>query len=466
MKIIFFLILFFFSVLASYSETPQNKNEVQTKIKSNDNLADEFFSLKTLANKDTVIFTRSRGDWWFGVTTGTNPGYYFGDFNLRDNYVRERPIISYNNSFGGGAFFGLFGQWFPTTNNLGALLRLHLIDKSFFNSYSEPYNDSLNTRFKAETSTTYFIIQPSAILRLPVKYFELFTGLDIEILTSSKWIHKTQFDNTGAISQDQPVNIKPEKMRFGGHLGISYDILIADFNNEARVFFTPFIIFSYGTNIFTGYNSSRSAVQARIGFNFKFGFDNVKTDTVPFNPFYVEPTPYLASSEVLRGKILPELITFRPLELKEIAVIVPSLPGITAESPTIDTVTIEKPTPPKAPAIVIRPGEMRRFNYESSGSTQLNERLENYLNYIVEFLRANPKATVRIVGHSDNQGTPEQNRERSIERANTVVRYLQRNGIPLSRIFSRGDGALYPIGDNRTPEGQLMNRRVEITVVQ
>ncbi len=466
MNIILFLILLFSLKIVCYSETLQNKNEVVTKSFSDDNLADEFFSLKTLENKDTVIYTRSRGDWWFGITTGTNPGYFFGDLNLKDNYFRERPIISYHNSFGGGLFLGLFGQWFPTTNYVGAALRLHLIDKSYFNSYSDPYNDSLNTRFKVETSTTYLVFSPSAILRLPVKYLELFAGLDIEILTSSRWVHKTQFDNTGAISQDQPVNVKPEKMRFGGHLGVSYDILIADFNNEARIFFTPFITFSYGTDIFKGYNSSRSAVQARIGFNFKFGFDNVKTDTVPFNPYYIEPTPYLASTDVLRGNFLPELITFKPLELKEFAAIVPSLPGITAESPSMDTVSIEKPAPPKAPAVVIKPGEMRRFNYESSGSTQLNERLENYLNYIVEFLRANPKATVRIVGHSDNQGTPEQNRERSIERANVVVRYLQKNGIPLSRIFSRGDGALYPIGDNRTPEGQLMNRRVEITVVQ
>lgn len=452
--------------IIAYSETTQNNNQVITNTSSTDNLADEFFSLRTLENKDTVIFSRSRGDWWFGITTGTNPGYYFGDLNLKDSYFQERPIISFKNSFGAGLFLGLFAQWFPTTNDIGASLRLHLIDKSYFNAYSDPYNDSLNTRFKAETSTTYFIISPSALLRLPVKYLELFAGLDVEILTLSRWVHKTQFDNTGAISQDKTVNVKPEKMRFGGHLGVSYDILIADFNNKARVFFTPFIIFSYGTNIFTGYNSSRSAIQARIGFNFKFGFDKVKTDTVPFNPYYIEPIPYLASSDALRGKYLPELLSFKPLELKEFAEVVPTLPGITAESPALDTVTIEKPTPPKAPALVIRPGEMRRFNYETPSSTQLSERLENYLNYIVEFLRANPKATVRIVGHSDNQGTPEQNRERSIERANVVVRYLQRNGISLSRIFSRGDGALYPIGDNRTPEGQLMNRRVEITVVQ
>lgn len=466
MKLISYIVLLFLSVLVLYSGIAQNRNEVRTKTLSENNLADEFFSLRTLENKDTVIYTRSRGDWWFGITTGANPGYFFGDLKIQDKYFRERPIISYKNSFGSGLFLGLFGQWFPTKNDIGASLKIHLIDKSFFNSYSDPYNDSLNTRFKVETSTSYFIFSPSAILRLPVKYLELFAGLDIEVLSSSRWVHKTQFDNTGAISQDQPVIIKPEKMRFGGHIGISYDILIADFNNEARVFFTPFITFSYGTDIFTGYNSSRSAVQARIGFNFKFGFDNVKTDTVPFNPYYIEPIPYLASTDALRGKYLPELITFKPLELKEFAAIVPSLPGITAESPTVDTVTIEKPVPPKAPAVVIRPGEMRRFNYESPSSTQLFERLENYLNYVVEFLRANPKATVRIVGHSDNQGTPEQNRERSIERANVVVRYLQRNGIPLSRIFSRGDGALYPIGDNRTPEGQLMNRRVEITVVQ
>lgn len=459
-------ILFITFLFSSFAEAKNDKETIRTAKVVNENIRDEFISLKTLENKDTVIFTRSKGDWWFGITTGTNPGYYFGDLNLPDYLSKERRIVSYKNSLGGGLFLGLFGQWFPVENPVGASLRLHLIDNVLFNSYAGPYEDSLKTRYKAETSASYIVLSPSAVFKLPVKYLEIYAGLDVEILTSHRWIHKTQFDNTGAISQDHPVKVNPERMRFGGHIGISYDILVADFNNEARVFFTPFISFSYGTNIFSGYNSSRSGVQARIGFNFKFGFDNVKTDTVPYNPYYIQPIPYLASSKALQGGFLPDLITFKPLELKEFAAIVPSLPGITAESPAIDTETIEKPTPPKAPVVVIRPGEMRRFNFENPASTQLFDRLENYLNYIVEFLRANPKATVRIVGHSDNQGTPEQNRERSIERANNVVRYLQRNGIPLSRIFSRGDGALYPIGDNRTPEGQLMNRRVEITVVQ
>ena len=37
-------------------------------------------------------------------------------------------------------------------------------------------------------------------------------------------------------------------------------------------------------------------------------------------------------------------------------------------------------------------------------------------------------------------------------------------GVPSSRITSNGRGESTPIGDNKTPDGRAMNRRVEIIV--
>jgi len=55
----------------------------------------------------------------------------------------------------------------------------------------------------------------------------------------------------------------------------------------------------------------------------------------------------------------------------------------------------------------------------------------------------------------------------SQDRARTVADFLlSRNVRAPDRIVIRGYGAERPIADNRTPEGQQRNRRVEITLLE
>ncbi|MDW8225760.1 MAG: OmpA family protein, partial [Bacteroidota bacterium] len=83
------------------------------------------------------------------------------------------------------------------------------------------------------------------------------------------------------------------------------------------------------------------------------------------------------------------------------------------------------------------------------------------------YLRANPQAEVRIVGHTDEfGGSFEETQRLSEQRAQQVVEYLVRRGISRSRLLASGVGTRQPVADNRTPEGRLQNRRVEIVVVQ
>ena len=56
------------------------------------------------------------------------------------------------------------------------------------------------------------------------------------------------------------------------------------------------------------------------------------------------------------------------------------------------------------------------------------------------------------------------NWELSSARAGSVVRYLQANGIPKSRLKAVGFADSRPIADNGTPEGRARNRRVELVV--
>jgi OOP family OmpA-OmpF porin len=81
-------------------------------------------------------------------------------------------------------------------------------------------------------------------------------------------------------------------------------------------------------------------------------------------------------------------------------------------------------------------------------------------------MKENPSSEIRIVGHSDNMGTPEQNQRRSVQRKDKVVNYLLSKGIDRFRILDRGEGDRRPIADSKTAEGRRKNRRGEITIVQ
>lgn len=71
-----------------------------------------------------------------------------------------------------------------------------------------------------------------------------------------------------------------------------------------------------------------------------------------------------------------------------------------------------------------------------------------------------------VEGHSDKTGTPEYNLWLSEKRAVSVKNQLVSLGIAAGRIKTAGLGDTKPIADNKTKEGRLINRRVEITLIK
>lgn len=69
---------------------------------------------------------------------------------------------------------------------------------------------------------------------------------------------------------------------------------------------------------------------------------------------------------------------------------------------------------------------------------------------------------VGVYGHTDNVGSPEQNRLLSERRAQAVRDYLVRKGVPSNRLEVKGLGEEQPIADNTTESGRAENRRVQI----
>jgi outer membrane protein OmpA-like peptidoglycan-associated protein len=74
---------------------------------------------------------------------------------------------------------------------------------------------------------------------------------------------------------------------------------------------------------------------------------------------------------------------------------------------------------------------------------------------------------VLISGHTARFGTEESSQKLSEERAAAVATYLLEQDIrEESEIVTRGYGSRQPVGDNTTIEGQKLNRRVEITILE
>jgi len=81
----------------------------------------------------------------------------------------------------------------------------------------------------------------------------------------------------------------------------------------------------------------------------------------------------------------------------------------------------------------------------------------------IEFVKKYPNTKVQVVGFTDSRGTDKYNQKLSERRANAVKKYLVDNGhVKADMIVAEGRGEAEPVGDNKTKEGQFLNRRVEI----
>ena len=80
---------------------------------------------------------------------------------------------------------------------------------------------------------------------------------------------------------------------------------------------------------------------------------------------------------------------------------------------------------------------------------------------VANFLKAYPKATAVLEGHTDGEGSEDYNLNLSKKRSASVKKYLvDKFGISASRISTRGFGESQPVATNDTKEGRQQNRRV------
>jgi len=84
---------------------------------------------------------------------------------------------------------------------------------------------------------------------------------------------------------------------------------------------------------------------------------------------------------------------------------------------------------------------------------------------IADAIKTNPAAAVvHVIGHTDDSGNIEHNKELALARAREVTSYLGGRGISMDQIKVSSYGAERPIATNATPQGRQLNRRVDIFI--
>ncbi len=100
----------------------------------------------------------------------------------------------------------------------------------------------------------------------------------------------------------------------------------------------------------------------------------------------------------------------------------------------------------------------------TSAKWTLSPEAQTRLSAVAAVLLENPKRKLVIEGHTDSQGTDQDNLVLSQHRAEAVRTYLVQRGYDPSHIIARGIGEAVPVANNDSTEGRANNRRVEIII--
>jgi OOP family OmpA-OmpF porin len=99
-----------------------------------------------------------------------------------------------------------------------------------------------------------------------------------------------------------------------------------------------------------------------------------------------------------------------------------------------------------------------------SGRATIDPDSAGLLDRLIETALRCPTAEIEIAGHTDADGEDALNQILSEKRAQAVVDYFVKQGLPASRFTATGYGSTQPVATNDTDEGKAQNRRIDFLV--
>jgi OOP family OmpA-OmpF porin len=138
-------------------------------------------------------------------------------------------------------------------------------------------------------------------------------------------------------------------------------------------------------------------------------------------------------------------------------------PATPAPAPAPAPAPVEKPKPAPAPvAQKVTLAADVLFDFDKS---VIRPDGKNRLDDLSQKIRAVNLEVVIAIGHTCSIGTDAYNQKLSVRRAESVKAYLVSKGVEPNRIYTEGKGEKQPVASNKTKEGRMKNRRVEIEVI-
>ena len=106
----------------------------------------------------------------------------------------------------------------------------------------------------------------------------------------------------------------------------------------------------------------------------------------------------------------------------------------------------------------------RRQIYFESNKAVIRPVSYPVLDRLAEAAKSCPAKSIEISGHTDQRGSRQKNIRLSKNRAQAVIDYLIKKGVPAQRLTIVGYGPTKPVASNATATGMQRNRRVEFTL--
>ena len=111
----------------------------------------------------------------------------------------------------------------------------------------------------------------------------------------------------------------------------------------------------------------------------------------------------------------------------------------------------------------------RNFQFQSvyfdPAQAILKEEYKNYLKKVIQVINGHTDLRLKVIGHTDWDGSDAYNEKLSQKRAETIIQFLESNGLEKDRIEYEYKGEKKPADSNETPEGKRRNRRVDFQFI-